>query len=112
MLGSSGEPAGNEGFEVSRLVLSVGEKKRMVAIPDLSRPLGSTQLHTTRQPTSHLAQSKALNYPASRRRSGGIGRRAGLRIPWGDPCRFKSCLLHYLILLRKIADYIADGRLA
>jgi hypothetical protein len=24
--------------------------------------------------------------------SGGIGRRAGLRIQWGNPCRFKSCL--------------------
>ena len=26
--------------------------------------------------------------------SGGIGRRAGLRIQWGNPCRFNSCLSH------------------
>ncbi len=32
------------------------------------------------------------------RESGGIGRRAGLRIQWGNPCRFKSCLSHSLIL--------------
>ena len=25
---------------------------------------------------------------------GGIGRRAGLRIQWGNPCRFKSCYPH------------------
>jgi hypothetical protein len=29
-----------------------------------------------------------------RRARGGIGRRAGLRIPWSDPCRFKSCRAH------------------
>jgi hypothetical protein len=27
--------------------------------------------------------------------SGGIGRRAGLRIQWGNPCRFKSCLSYW-----------------
>ncbi len=28
--------------------------------------------------------------------SGGIGRRAGLRIPWGNPWRFESSLAHQL----------------
>src|SRR3954462_4889094 len=27
---------------------------------------------------------------------GGIGRRAGLRIQWSNPCRFKSCRAHHL----------------
>ena len=31
------------------------------------------------------------------RESGGIGRRAGLRIQWGNPCRFNSCLSHFFI---------------
>gem|GEM_PF-2765619 len=31
--------------------------------------------------------------------SGGIGRHAGLRIPWRKPCRFKSCLAHQCLAL-------------
>jgi hypothetical protein len=29
------------------------------------------------------------------RARGGIGRRAGLRIQWSNPCRFKSCRAHH-----------------
>ena len=33
----------------------------------------------------------------SPRGRGGTGRRAGLRIPWGNPCRFDSCRPHFSV---------------
>ena len=44
---------------------------------------------------------------ARRRESGGIGRRAGLRIQWGNPWEFESPLSHHL----RPGDYENDGGL-
>ena len=53
-------------------------------------------------PRSSQRRNQKEKHPArsiyrSRRASGGTGRRAGLRIQWGDPSEFESLLAHVLL---------------
>ena len=63
-----------------------------------------TPLTLFRGKTATFVPSK-LFHPFQKCRSGEIGRRARLRIWYGDMCRFKSCLRHFIIIENTGGNY-------